>query len=73
MKHLGSRIGNPKYKEFNWQLLLYFDSGANDNLPISCKLLRKQSKSIANSLEIDSYKGSKGCIHRFLRRNDKVP
>ena len=62
VKHLGSskkhggaasrkrmRIGNPKYKEIEQQLVVCYDTRADDNLPISRKLLRKQSKRIANS------------------------
>ena len=53
------RIGNPKYKEIDQQLVVYFDTRADDSLPISHKLLRRQSKRIADSLGIVSFKGSK--------------
>ena len=61
------------HQQVEQELLVWFDTRASDNLTISRKLLRKQAARIAHSNGILSFKGSKGFVHRFLKRNDIVP
>ena len=67
------RVMAPLNSQVENALLVYFDNRCDENLPISRKLLMKQSVKIARELEFRDFKGSKGYIHRFLRRNDVVP
>ena len=67
------RLGKSAFPAIDEQLLNYFDGRANDNLSISRKLLRKQSVRIAQTMGMETFKGSKGYIHRFIKRNAIVP
>ena len=67
------RLSLPMFAEVDDQLLHYFDERALGNLPISRKLLQKQSNRIAETLGIEKFKGSKGYVHRFIKRNNIVP
>ena len=67
------RLQTPLHPDIERDLLVYFDTRAADNLTISRKILRKQAWRLGQSKGIPSFKGSKGFIHRFMKRNDIVP
>ena len=67
------RLQKPLHPEIEHDLLVFFDTRAADNLTISRKILRKQAWRLGQSKGIPSFKGSKGFIHRFMKRNDIVP
>ena len=60
------RVMAPLNSQVENALLVYFDNRCDENLPISRKLLMKQSVKIARELEFRDFKGSKGYIHRFF-------
>ena len=42
-------------------------------MPLSRNILSKKARAIAIDLGFDSFKGSKGYIDKFVKRNDIVP